>query len=253
VSPRRRQGRRLPLPASCCVGRGVHHRDHRQQCQPYRREQWKPRGTQPHEPPVTTKAFGSLSAIPLESFWAIRRLDASGDDYPQVEIRCERRAAGPPTGRTSLVVANARAVGNKESGMFVYFMRPNGSRGFARCRWQIDHCGKQHRCAAVKIPNVQSIDTERVIAKISRSLCRTPRESDPRPAGRRRGSRTRGHGILANGANHRSTNIRRSLPPLGSIGESPSEYLSSMSTTVLPPERTRISTARPRRRLGPRL
>lgn len=46
-------------------------------------------------------------------------------------------------------------------------------------------------------------------------------------------------------------NIWRSLPPLGSIGESPLQDLSSMSATVLPPVCTRISTASPRRRLGP--
>jgi hypothetical protein len=110
-----------------------------------------------------------------------------------------------PDGRTSLVVANSRAVGNRESGVFVDFFAAKWIEGVLVCCWQIDHYGKQHRCTAVKIPNVQSIDTELVIAKISRSLCQTPRKSDPGWPVVGAGSGPRRRGIIAKGANPRST------------------------------------------------
>jgi hypothetical protein len=49
----------------------------------------------------------------------------------------------------------------------------------ARRRWQIGHRVNQHRPAAVKIPNVESVYSEPVIAKIGGSQCHAPREIVP--------------------------------------------------------------------------
>jgi hypothetical protein len=104
----------------------------------------------------------------------------------------------------------------------------------ARCRWQIGHRVNQGRSTAVKIPNVESVYTQRVIAKIGGSQCHPL------------GEIVRGAHRLAiisevpgldscQGSKQLSATASCGHDDLcGLIGESPLEVLSPMSTTVLP-------------------